>query len=232
VHEEQLQLQQQVSSLSKRIATLETENQHLQAEVSRLTAFSTALQTSAAAAAAAQQAAGKADPQHTSQTGAAAARRAGVPLAVKPHRLASTLKTAESVGMPGTPTDAAAGPGGAATGGSGRQGRGAAAGRGFSSDGGGSVMGTGTPGGTLTGGSPNRFAQAASSSGGGARESDGGQGTGDGAGQQAGAAGGVTYAPQQWEEVKTLQGKVDALRCEQAFSDACKAAQQRSSATC
>lgn len=223
---QQEQLEQQVSSLNKRITTLKHENQQLQSEVSRLTAFSAALQASAAeATAAAKHAASEAaakgqsadkpaDRQHASQSGGGARRAGLTPLKPAGSRLAGTLKSAESVGMPGTPTDAPAGAGGS----SGRQGRGAA-GRGFSSDGGGSMVGT--PHATQSGG-PTRLAQSSRFSGGGgnnsggARQSDEAEAAGDDAGQQgsrqAAGAAGVSYAPQHWEEVKLLQGKVEALR--------------------
>lgn len=199
--------QEQVTALNKRITAFKHENEHLQSEVSRLEAFSAALQASAAdAVVAAKQAAAAAakghlaDPQSGSQPGAAAGRRSGLtPLKPAGSRLANTLKSIGSVGMPDTPTDAAA-PAGS---GSSRQDRGRA-GRGFSSDGGGSMAGT--PGGTQSGAASRLSAGAAAEGGGGnARQSDDGE--------AAAATGGVSYAPQHWEEVKLLQGRVDALRC-------------------
>lgn len=191
---QQEQLQQQVASLNKRIASLQHDNQHLQSEVSRLTAFTAAMQSSAAAAAT------SADKPvaHTGGSSSGGATLAGAASTsashgptgltpIRPHRLAgSTLKSGGgSVGMPGTPTDhtttqapqgtevGCGGVGGSSS--TDRRGLRAGGRRGFSSD-------------------------------------DGGQGVGVSAGDKAGqAGGGVTYASQQWEEVKTLQGKVDAL---------------------
>lgn len=211
---QQEQLQQQVATLNKRITALKHENEHLQSEVSRLTAFTAALQASAAEAAAAAKheaatahAAGKPGHQGTSQSGAAARRAGLTPLKPGASRLASTAKRTESIGMPGTPTDA---PGGAGSG-SNRAGRGPAA-RGFSSDGGASLIST--PTGTLSGEAPrhaqsSRFSAAGGGSSAGARQSDGGEGAGEDAAQQGV---GVSYASQHWEEVKLLQGKLDAIR--------------------
>lgn len=202
---QQEQLQQQVTGLNKRITALQHENEHLQSEVSRLEAFSAALQASAAdAVVAAKQGAAAAAKGHLadphSGSGAAAARRSGLtPLKPAGSRLANTLKSTGSVGMPDTPTDTAAPPGP----GSSRQVRGRA-GRGFSRDGGGSMAGT--PGDTKSGPAGRLPADAAADGGSGsARQSDDGE--------VAEATGGVSYAPQHWEEVKLLQGRVDALRC-------------------
>lgn len=209
--EESLQQHQQIAVLNKRIATLDRENQHLQAEVSRLAAFTTALQASSAGAQNAPAAPTKphapaetsAEAEQQKQQGAesgSSGSRAGLALLKPgPHRLAGTLKSVGSVGMPETPTDAAStGGGGGRLGG--RRGRGAAAGRGFSSDGGGSVAGSST------------LAGAHDPAGQAGREDM--QASQSQAAAAASAAGGVTYATQHWEETKQLQGKVDALRWE------------------
>lgn len=214
---------QHVAVLNKRISALEREKQHLQSEVSRLTAFTAALQSSTVSATAAAvvanpevavaqkgQPADKPGPQEQTQSG----RRPGLtPLKSGGHRLAGTLKSMASVGMPDTPTDAAGG----AAGRGGGPSRGPAR-RGFSSDGGGSVVST--PGATLTGGSrlaqPGRLSEARSSSRGGQQlESGQAESGAEALGQESdgvSAPGGVSYAPQHWEEVKRLQGKIDALR--------------------
>jgi hypothetical protein len=209
---QQEQLQQQVASLNKRIATLDHENQRLQSDVSRVTAFTAALQASAATAAAAvkaeaagapsqQQQSSKPD-RHTSQSGAAAAARRTAGLTpVKPHRLSSSIKPMNSIGMPGTPTDPARA---MADNEGGRQGRRQAA---FSSD----------DGGSMASGSNMQSQAGGDSFAGGAADSAAGEGSGEQEGGEvaAGTAGaGVTYASQHWEEVKNLQSKVDALRCD------------------
>jgi hypothetical protein len=210
---QQDQLQQQVATLNKRITALRHDNEQLQSEVARLTAFSAELQASAAETAAAAEhaaanvhATGKPCHQSTSHSGAAAYRAGLTPLKPGASRLAGTAKLAESIGMPGTPTD----PPGAAGNSSNRARRGPA-GHGFSSDGGASFVST--PAGTLSGAAPrpasSRLSGAGGSSSAGVRRSDGGDGAEEDAAQQGG---GVSYAPQHWEEVKLLQGKLDAIR--------------------
>jgi hypothetical protein len=106
-----------------------------------------------------------------------------------------------SIGMPGTPTDLS---GAVPDFESGRQGRRQAA---FSSDDGGSMAG-GTNMQSQSGGDSTAGAAGQSGAGEGSGEQDGGEAA-------AGTAGaGVTYASQHWEEVKNLQSKVDALRCD------------------